>query len=187
MFPAWLLGVAAYHLCAARRLSPAVGWFLLTVPLVLLAGYQMIPPSPFAQFMPVSLDIDRLESTGRDCFIAAAFAVHLIGFTVVSETFAPWLELHARRIRWIAGATFSVYLAHLPLMHLLSAVSPWPKSSPWTLLMLLTLTPAACFAFAEISERRKDAWRVLIESVLDKLESCLRAGLRKLTALRGQG
>ena len=187
MFPAWLLGVATYHVCAARRLSPTVGWLLFTAPLILLAGYQMMPPSPSAQFMPVSLDIDRLVSTGRDYFVAAAFAVHLIGFTVVSETFAPWLEPHARHIRWIAGATFSVYLAHLPVMHLLSAISPWPKSSPWTVLMLLTLTPAACLAFAEISERRKDAWRVLIESLLDKLESYVRAGRRKLTALRSQG
>lgn len=169
MFPAWLMGVAVYRFSSANSLPQSAGWCLLIVPILILAGYEMAPHSPLQQFSAVTLDFDRLKSTGQDYLIAALFSAHLIGFSTVSATFAPWLERQARRIRWIAGATFSIYLAHLPVMHLLAAVSPWPKSSPWTLCLLLTVTPVACIAFAEVSERRKDSCRSLITFMLSML------------------
>jgi peptidoglycan/LPS O-acetylase OafA/YrhL len=180
IFPAWLFGMAVYHYCAAhgmphcaaRRLSPATGWILLAVPLAVLAVYQMAPyPQPYLQaFQNITFDPDRFLSLGQDYLVAALFSAHLIGFVTLSATFAPWLERHARIIRWISGATFSIYLAHLPIMHLLVAISPSSKSSPWTLALLLTVTPILCLGFAEISERRKDAWRRLIASAPRVLE-----------------
>ncbi len=166
MFPAWLMGVGVYWVCSSRSLPQSAGWILLIVPLVGLAGYQMVPHSPLQQFSIVTLDVDRFRSTGQDYLLSALFTAHLMGFSTVSATFAPWFERHARPIRWIAGATFSLYLTHLPIMHLLAVVSPWPKSSLWTLCLLLTITPLACLGFAEVSERRKDVWRALIMSVL---------------------
>ncbi len=162
MFPAWLMGVAVYRVTASQTLSQTTGWALLNVPLVLLAAYQMVPHSPLEQFSAVTLDLARIQRTGEDYLIAALFSAHLIGFSTVSATFSPYLERQARRIRWIAGATFSIYLTHLPILHLLAAVSPWPTYSPWTLSLLLTITPVACIAFAEVSERRKDMCRSLI-------------------------
>jgi peptidoglycan/LPS O-acetylase OafA/YrhL len=169
MFPVWLMGVGVYHFCNSRSLPQSAGWILLTVPLAGVAAYQMVPHSPLQQFSNVALDWDRFKSTGQDYLLSALFSAHLIGFSTVSARFASWFEGHARPIRWIAGATFSLYLAHLPIMHVLAALSPWPKSSLWTLCLLLTLTPAACLAFAEISERRKEGWRTLIVSLLSMI------------------
>jgi peptidoglycan/LPS O-acetylase OafA/YrhL len=172
LFPAWLMGVAAYHYCAAQRLSSAAGWTLFTMPFVILAVYQVAPgPHPYLlPFQNVTFDLNRFWSLGQDYLIAALFCAHLIGFVALSATFAPLLEKRAQSIRWLSGATFSIYLAHLPIMHLLSAISPAPKSSPWMLVLLLTATPMLCLAFAEISERRKDAWRRLIVAGLRVLE-----------------
>jgi peptidoglycan/LPS O-acetylase OafA/YrhL len=169
MFPAWLLGVATYRVCAAPRLPRSAGWALLVLPLAALAGYETMPHSPLQPFQALSLAKDRIMSTVDDYFLAALFAAHLIGFVTVSDTFAPWLERHARPIRWVAGATFSIYLAHLPLLYFLSALSPWPKGSLATLALLLTLTPLLCLAFAEISERRKAAWHALIRNAVARL------------------
>jgi peptidoglycan/LPS O-acetylase OafA/YrhL len=166
MFPVWLMGVATYRFCAGRRLSPPAGWALLIVPVVALAGYEALPHSPLQQFTPVTFEWMRLWSTGGDYFIGALFSIHLIGFASVSSTFSGWLDRNAGWIRWVAGATFSLYLAHLPIMLLLSASSPWAKSSIWTLALLLTATPAACLVFAEVSERRKEIWRRLIDKAL---------------------
>jgi peptidoglycan/LPS O-acetylase OafA/YrhL len=91
------------------------------------------------------------------------FSVHLIGFASVSTTFAGWLDRNSRWIRWISGATFSIYLAHLPVVYLLMAISPWPRSSSLTVALLLTVTPTACLLFAEVSERRKDIWRRVVD------------------------
>jgi peptidoglycan/LPS O-acetylase OafA/YrhL len=163
------MGVAVYRFCAAKNLPQSVGWILLILPLILLAGYEITSHSPLQQFTAVTLDLDRLRITGQDYFISFLFSAHLIGFSTVSATFTLWLESHSKPIRWISGATFSLYLTHLPIMYLLAAITPWPRSSPWTLCLLLTVTPLACLAFAEISERRKNLWRLLIVNVLHLL------------------
>jgi peptidoglycan/LPS O-acetylase OafA/YrhL len=173
MFPAWLMGVASYRLCATQRVRPAWGWLLFAASIILLAGYEFLPHSPLQQFSEVSFRLDRLGSTGQDYLIAALFSAHIIGFASVSSTFAPWLERNAPAIRWIAGATFSLYLAHLPILYLLAAASPWPKSSPFTLALLLLAAPVACLLFAEISERRKEAWRDAIATAMRALETPL--------------
>jgi peptidoglycan/LPS O-acetylase OafA/YrhL len=175
LFPAWLMGVLTYRICTTWRIAPVIGWPLLVAPLLVIAGYQIVPQSPLQQFSPVTLAPERIASAGRDYLIASMFASHLIGFAAVSSSFAPWLERHARAIRWAAGATFSVYLAHLPIMHLLAASSPWPKSSPWTLIILVAGTPVTCLAFAEISERRKDVWRRLFAGAMHMFETPIRA------------
>jgi peptidoglycan/LPS O-acetylase OafA/YrhL len=173
MYPAWLMGVASYRLCASARIRPALAWILLATPVLILAVYELLPHSPLQQFSEVSLNLDRLESAGQDYLIAALVSAHIIGFASLSSTFAPLLERSARTIRWIAGATFSLYLAHLPVMRLMSAVSPWPKSSSLTLALLLIATPAICLLFAEISERRKESWREAISIALRSIESPL--------------
>jgi peptidoglycan/LPS O-acetylase OafA/YrhL len=165
MFPSWLLGVAAYHFCVSRSLTPAVGWLLLIAPIVAFAGYEMAPHSSVPQFMALELNPHRIWGTGQDYLISLLFALHLVGYYTVSRTF-DWLQRYARGIRWIAGATFTIYLMHLPIMHFISASSPWPKSSPWTVGLLLILTPMACFALAEASERRKEFWRVVMMRAL---------------------
>lgn len=168
LFPLWLMGVATYHLCNRQNISKFSGWCLFAIPIALLAGYQMIPRSPFQPFIPFSFEPERLRSTMQDYFLAALFSANLIGFSAVSDSFAPWLERHAKMIRWIAGGTFSLYLVHLPIMHFLAAVSPWASNSPWTLVALLCVTPIGCYVFAEVTERRKDIWRNLILNVLNR-------------------
>lgn len=166
MFPTWLMGVASYRFCQKQRVAKTTGWLLFGLSFLLLAGYQLIPHSPLQQFTAVSLTPERFLSTAQDYFLAFVFSINIVGFVAVSDIFTPWLERHAKTIRWIAGGTFAIYLAHMPIMHLLAAISPWPKSSPWTLTLLITATPVACMAFAEASERRKDLWRKLISSLL---------------------
>jgi peptidoglycan/LPS O-acetylase OafA/YrhL len=167
MFPAWLMGVASYHLCRRQCLPKAAGWCAFGLSFVLLAAYQFAPHSALQPFMPFSLTAPRLFSTAEDYFLTLVFSMNLVGFAAISDSFAGWLEPYARTIRWIAGGTFAIYLAHLPVMHLLAAVSPWPKSSPWTLALLLIATPVVCMAFAEVSERRKEVWRRLFVSLAD--------------------
>jgi peptidoglycan/LPS O-acetylase OafA/YrhL len=166
MFPAWLMGVLAYRICKASPFSAPVGWWLFLVPIVLIAVYEMLPHSGLQAFANVALQPMRLLTTAQDYFLAALFSVHIVGFATVSKTFAPWLEKRAHIIRWIAGGTFSLYLVHLPIMHILSASSPWPKTSPMRLGFLLICTPLLAYLFAQVSERRKDVWHRLIERLL---------------------
>lgn len=176
MFPTWLMGAGAYYICKSQRISPITGWVLFTVPLAFLAGFQLMPHSGLQPFINISLEPERLKSLCENYLIASFFSIHLVGFSTVSATFTPLLERHVKVIRWIAGSTFSIYLMHLPIMHLLAASSPWPKSSPWTMFLLLAGTPVICLGFAEVTERKRDAWRRLIMSTLERAPP-LRTGL----------
>lgn len=159
MFPAWLIGVAAYRYSTKQRHCETTGWFLFITSFVLLTLYQFIPHSPLQAFVNFSFSPQRLQTLAQDYFLAAVFGMNIIGFSIVSTKFERNLTRCSKIIRWVAGATFSLYLMHLPIMHFLAALSPWPKSSPWTLALLLIGAPAGCMLYAGIFERRKDVWK----------------------------
>ncbi|HEY1982377.1 MAG TPA: acyltransferase [Xanthobacteraceae bacterium] len=160
LFPLWLMGVALYHLCKAPpAIRPSIGWTLFVGPVFVLIAYQLLPHPALQPFTNVSFSLNRLWTFGQDYLVGFLFFLHLFGFTVISDAFSPWLEKHSRSIRWIAGATFSLYLTHLPIMHFLAAITPWLKTSPWMAVVLIVATPPLCLAFAELSERRKNIWR----------------------------
>lgn len=160
------MGVGTYYVCKNPNISKTAGWHLFTIPIGLFLLYQMLSPCDTLQFTTFSLTPERLEVTMRDYLVSALFCMHLIGFCIVSNSFAPSLEFHAKVIRWVAGGTFSLYLFHLPLMHFIAAISPWKINTPWAILALVGTTTIACFICAEFTERRKDGWRQNIQKTL---------------------
>lgn len=171
LFPLWLMGVALYRVCAAPlTIRPLFGWILFVAPLVVLAMYQLFPHPQMQPFINISFNLSWWWTVGQDYLVGLLFCTNLIGFKIVSPHLDQWLDRHSKSIRWIAGATFSIYLAHLPIMHLLVAVSPWPKQSLWTVAFMIIITIIACFAFAEAFERTKDTYRQLIGGGLRLVE-----------------
>jgi len=162
MFPAWLMGVAAYHLCKSQYFTENVGRYLFYLSILLLTLFEMMPHSSIPPFINMSISPERLASTIQDYFLAFIFSINIIGFSAISNGLSSILEPREKIIRWMAGGTFSIYLIHLPVMHLLSAISPWQSSSVSKLVFLLAVTPVVCMAFAEISERRKDIWKTFL-------------------------
>jgi peptidoglycan/LPS O-acetylase OafA/YrhL len=180
MFPIWLMGVLTYRHGKVYSLSLPTGWLFLAVSLILIVAYQFAPLTLEQQFSTIAF-----SNISQHYLIAGLFCANLVGFSSVSGVFAPLLERHAIAIRWIAGSTFSLYLAHVPIMCLLAVCSPWPMSSLWTLGLLLTGTPLLCLAFAELSERRKEEWRRSIDFLLAYVEDILfvRIQQSKVTAV----
>ena len=94
------------------------------------------------------------------------FAAHLIGFNAVSHRFAAPLRAAARPIRWAAGATFTIYLFHVPIAQFLTTVVPWPPSAWATRAVMFGGTLVLMFAIAEVTERRKEPWRRAIAALV---------------------
>jgi peptidoglycan/LPS O-acetylase OafA/YrhL len=157
MFPLWLMGVAVYRICGKRKLPKTIGWLWFIAPVCLMALYETLPHSYVQPFY--ALTSERLASLVQDYFIGLMFSVHLIGFATLSDAFAPFLETYSKQIRWIAGSTFSVYLAHLPIMHFLAALGRGvlPVAS------LVALTLLFCLVFAQFTERKKHVWKGFLE------------------------
>lgn len=146
---------------------------MLLTPLVAYTAFQEYVAPESQPFMPLTYDLVNLAGLTKHYALGALFAIHLIGFTAVSATFTHVLERLARPIKWIAGATFSVYLVHLPTMFLLAAMTPFARSSPANAVFLIAGSLIVCVAFAAAFERQKNAWRRAFTTVLNTVSSRL--------------
>ena len=172
LFPLWLLGVGAHRLC--RRGWPggqAAGWLLAGGAMLAWAaaeaafwrpGWPSLPvPAPFRS-------LDLLHSYVVGLLIAGT----IVGLEAASgPTTARVAARLARPVRWLAGATFSLYLFHLPVAQALRALSPWPAASPSNRALVLGGTVAAVFLLAQVTERRREPWR----RALSRLRAPMRA------------
>ncbi len=157
LFPLWLMGLASFHLtryCSGRVM---LGWLLWLVPMA--AG--LIYVAWAARYGRVSgwTPIPTRPTFLEDYGVAFAFAVNLLGFSVVSSRFGFALEPIARPIRWLAGATFTLYLLHVPIAAFLAAIVPWPADAWRSRCVVFGVTLVSIFLIAEVTERRKAWWR----------------------------
>lgn len=75
-------------------------------------------------------------------------------------------ERLAGAIRWAAGATFTLYLFHMPILLFVAALLPWRPDAPAMRLALFVVPLVAVFVIAEGTERQKTAWRRAIAALL---------------------
>lgn len=162
-FPIWLLGLGLYHLFRGIEPKPFTARVILLLSALLFAGFEALLryfdlcPDPSANIGAAN----TLIYGGGVCF-----AVSLVGFRFSGLG----LGRIADPMRWLAGATFTLYLLHFPLAWFLNGVmlaSPignWPASLRFALLIAITF--ALALALAQVTERRKHAWRLGIERAL---------------------
>lgn len=99
--------------------------------------------------------------------VAIIFALNIISFSALSQT-QPEMSVRCRAtIHWIAGATFTLYLMHEPIMRSLAAYAPGPVSSLAHVAFIAVGTLLIVYLIAELGERRKQAWRRLLSRLID--------------------
>ena len=162
LFPLWLAGVGCYAVTRARRLGPVAGCVMFAGSVVLLFCYfTWFPQHEIRQFDPISFEPARLASYLNNYVTGCLFVLNIIGFDAMSVLFEPLLVRLSRPIRWVAGASFSLYLFHQPVLEFLVALSPQAPSSVLTRVLVIVGTPCVVFVLAEFTERRKSGWRRL--------------------------
>ncbi len=114
---------------------------------------------------PFALTAARLGDYAQDYLVGLLFVLVLAGAAQVQ-----W-RVPERAVRWLAGATFTLYLTHLPLIRAAVALSPWPAESWTTRGMVLVGVPLAVLALAEVTERRKAAWRNGLRRLWPRVEA----------------
>nr|WP_294559840.1 acyltransferase [uncultured Rhodopila sp.] len=168
LFPLWLAGFACSRLSRNLRPSPRSGAVLAAASVAGWIAYEARAVH-HGRLFGLGPDVFGRLEFAQDYLIGALFAVHLIGICHLSGPIGRRLGRFARPIRWLAGSTFSLYLMHYPVMQFLNAARPWPRESPVSRVLLFGLTLAAVFLFAEVSERRKPAWRRAIAALSGRL------------------
>ncbi len=156
--PIWLMGVAAYRLSQRQALPSRWAALLfglslaLALAITLLAdGFRLAQRKEEAGWPPGYHPVDFL--------LGLTLAVHFYAVSQLNLPLARW----AGGIRYAAGYTFSLYLYHLPLLHLLAALLPseWPVAARG--LVMLAVTPVMVWALGNVTEKRRDGLRRLME------------------------
>ena len=160
LFPVWLTGFAAYRALEWNNLSRRGGW---TAFLGSLAGMVL-----YFIFSKTSNNLPdhRGWEIAQDYLLAVLFAINLIGFHRVSGQFQRLAQFLGCQIKWLAGATFTLYLLHVPILLFIRSVSPWPVES-WQFRAVLVGAPLCTIFFvAQFTERKKHIWRARFQSIL---------------------
>ncbi len=163
LMPAWLVGVALYHkmktgqtlrtlpafLCAAIPVFIYALALWLDLPAILQTTIQPDLPGHALRFSDEYL---------WNAILGVLVGIHLTGAASLLRGWNPTKS--ARPAAWLAGASFSIYLMHYPLLHVIHATLPGLGQAG-----LFGLTLLACFAFAEVFERPLHRWRRLLISL----------------------
>ena len=162
MFPMWLLGLWCYRFGQSFSVGRRVGWLMTVGSAAIIVGLA-ISRYGTGIFTGASGMMEHSPAQiAEDYLVAGLFALHIVGFAAIASDFA-WITRFRRVIRWSAGATFSVYLFHHPILLVLSAWLPWPRPSWAFRAALISGTVVIVFALAEITERRRQIWRRLFD------------------------
>jgi peptidoglycan/LPS O-acetylase OafA/YrhL len=168
MFPIWLIGVGCYRLSRTLRIGVGAGALLCIGCFACWVGYEVASlryGRLIGGLVPIWLGRPELL---QDYLVAALFAGHLLGFNALAGVFTV-PDRVAKIIRWVAGATFSLYLFHLPIGQILTVISPWPLWSLSNRILVFGGTLAIAFALAELTERKKEIWRASLSGLMLRL------------------
>lgn len=178
MFLVWLAGVGVYHLNArGRPRSRAAGIALFVGAPLLWAGFEAwLQTSGLRDSRPLS---DHGWTLWQDGMVGLAVAAHLLGMNAAAPAIGRLLVPCEAAIRWLAGRSFTLYLMQVPVLQFLLVLSPWPGSSWMGRLLIVCGTLAIVALLAEVTERRKKAWRRLFEFMLPRLLRSDKAALAK--------
>lgn len=176
--PAWLMGVLVY-----RATRGGVTW---TAPRLILAAVLPVAlyillqagnaPLILSQITKVALGDARLVWALRfsdeflwNALIGGLFALHLRGMAGLLAGRGEAPGALGRGAKWLAGASFSIYLCHYPLLMLWDAALPEFGPDLLRHAVLAFGVLGCCLLFAEAFERPLPAFRRAIRGAIGRV------------------
>ncbi len=161
--PIWLLGVAAYRVSRRRYLTARAGVVLFVLSALGWVTYELLVWK-LGRPLLTPTDLIRRRELIQDAIVGLCFAGSLLGVAAAPDLLCGWLRRWQAPVRWLAGATFTLYLLHEPLAQCLLALLPWPVSDPYSRASVFFGSLMLVFMLAAVTERRKDVWRAAFNS-----------------------
>jgi peptidoglycan/LPS O-acetylase OafA/YrhL len=160
LFPLWWLGFLTHRFCSRHVLPAGIAIVLLLSPALIAA--TGVPEPIHGEFETMNLSPARLLEIVRDYYVGFLFALNVMGFNrLFGRIKVP--EMLGKSVRWLAGATFSLYLFHLPLLIAFASVWPYSPADWRSTIILPCLVVAVVYLLAEFTERRRRFWRRIVE------------------------
>jgi len=192
LLPVWLSGVMLYryrerlqlnvrqdplrplrglfsYFYTSSAVRARIGWLLT---LLALALYKVFGAGEALRALGIALWPFPDFALGSADRYLADYVVGLIvclNFLFASQSQFARLERWSAPVRAVAGYTFTLYLIHTPVMGLWRALYPHDVNR-WTDIAALSMCIVlACYVFGFVTERRKDAFRILFERLFERL------------------
>lgn len=159
LFPLWLLGVGVWRVMVRGGIGMRPAAALWAASVAVSGAYLAWLVRGGGLHVLFPFQVLGGQNVADDYFVGGLFAANLIGFQGIAPLVGPALMRMARPIRWCAGATFSIYLVHLPLALCIAAVVPWRRGDWRSVVAIYVGTLVGVFVFAQFTERRKEPWR----------------------------
>jgi peptidoglycan/LPS O-acetylase OafA/YrhL len=177
LMPIWWLGVWVYRSEYLRGISTPLAWFCLL--LSLLGGYCYVHfgiGELGREYLKNLLGAQlhkQLSFSGRfisDYYLGAMLALHFIGVRVLLARIQDVPRRLQSSIRYLAGATFSIYLFHQPILWFYSAIFSSVEQGLPRYMIVVPLTIISVFVLSRYTEQKKELWKDWIEQLLGVLE-----------------
>jgi len=156
--PVWAAGVLTYRICAQDRLSPRAGMLLFGASLAAWCAYEIVVWK-FGRPIIAPTPWHKRSEIVQDYLVAAFFALSIVGFNAAARELGGLLVRGARAIRFLAGASFTLYLCHLPVLQFVSVCMPWPPADIRNRIALPVISLLVIYLLAMVSENKKEPWR----------------------------
>ena len=178
LMPSWLMGVWVWRKISSGTLSnlskPAALMLTLLPGIVYIAAHLGM--------IPVKLWLLTRDLVGEDAIVVLRFSdtffwstilgvlvsANILGIAALVQnntTIKPIPEKWARRLRWLAGGSFALYMVHYPLLQITAAALPGDVHDIKRQLLILVLPLIGAYIFAELTERRRAWLRSLLRRV----------------------
>jgi peptidoglycan/LPS O-acetylase OafA/YrhL len=169
LFPVWLMGVAVHRLGLRRTLPMTLAIPMFLAPLGVLGVFALYEALHLRSLVEGAIDPRYLSFSiifVPGTMFGALMALNLYAFPSLERHLAPALSKIQRPVRWVAGATLSIYLYHYPLLCMFSALfHAEPTSSSWKNLAIVVSTLACCIALSAVTESKKRLVRGWLENL----------------------
>lgn len=182
--PVWIMGLVLYRVFRQGRLdrqegSPALAAaiFMALAPLLCYAALRLSSANEFLD----SVSAQSLAGWGEGAFgystnylwswtVGLLVTVHFLGMGAALQNVVKGKSHKLSKqietpVRWLAGASFSIYLVHYPIMQAFDAVLVGETASSLRALILLCVTLGGCLVFAALFERTLPAIRCAIKRI----------------------
>ena len=169
-FPLWLAGCQLYNVTQTCKRSPQTGVMFLALFVVLSSLFYHLStltwPTLPAQWQWLAM-IWRGRSFQFQTFYAAGILTitGILAAHHLQDYCAKTLLIIRKPVKALAGASFSIYLYHFPLLVLARATIGYDKSSVPAKLCVLLFVFLVCFCLAQVTEKKKHVWSQLMTAL----------------------
>lgn len=169
LFPVWIFGVLAYRYSHKLIVSTkaAALLFVLTLAVIFTLNYYGEDVFAFKQFVFGKAPLYFSSNFIFDWIYGLLIAVNLfsVSYLSVAVKVPQFVE---KAIRYLSSVTFSLYLYHGPMLIFSAAIFTYNKSSYLQTLSIIAGLLAVVAILSQITEKQRNVWKKLLESLFIK-------------------